>query len=129
MKNLIDACVSIEKNVELCRIPTREEVKKAIFGIKSLKSPGPDGLPALFYKHYWETVGDQVTLAVHDFFKYGKLFQEFNSTFIVLIPKKNGACNFNQFHPISLCNVVYKAISKILVDRLRPLLEKMVDSA
>ena len=51
-----------------------------------------------------------------------------NSSFIVLIPKKNGACNFNQFRPISLCDVVYKAISKILVGRLRPLLDKMLDS-
>ena len=58
LENLIDACVLVEENVELCRIPTREEVKKAIFGIKSLKSPGPDSLPALFYKHYWEIVGD-----------------------------------------------------------------------
>ncbi|XP_050259106.1 uncharacterized protein LOC126704118 [Quercus robur] len=52
LENLIEACVSAEENVELCRIPSREEVKKAIFGIKSLKSPGPDGLSALFYKHY-----------------------------------------------------------------------------
>ena len=48
LENLIDTCVSVEENVELCRIPTREEVKKAIFRIKSLKSLGPDGLPALF---------------------------------------------------------------------------------
>ena len=47
----------------------------------------------------------------------------------MLIPKKNEACNFNQFLPISLCNVVYKVISKILVGRLGPLLDKMVDSA
>ena len=68
-------------------------------------------------------------MAVQGFFRHGKLLQEFNSTFIVLIPKKNGACDFNQFHPISLCNVVYKVISKILVSRSRPLLDKMVGSA
>ena len=128
LENFIDACVSVEENVELCKIPTREEVKKAIFGIKSLKSPGPNGLPTLFYEHYWEIFGYQVTLAIQGFFRHGKLLQEFNNTFIVFIRKKNGACNFNQFRPISLCDVVYKAISKILVGRLRPLLDKMLDS-
>ena len=68
-------------------------------------------------------------MAIQGFFRHGKILQEFNNTFIVLIPKKNRACNFNQFRPISLCNVVYKAISKILVGRLRPFLDKMVDSA
>ena len=63
------------------------------------------------------------------FFRDGRLLKEFNQTFITLIPKKKGACNFNQFQPISLSNVCYKVISKIIVNRLRPLLPKMVDPA
>ena len=88
-----------------------------------------DGFPALFCKHYWETVGDQIVSATQSFSRDGRLLKEFNQTFITLIPKKKGACNFNQFQPISLCNVCYKVISKIIVNRLRPLLPKMVDPA
>ena len=36
--------------------------------MKSLKALGPDGFPALFYKHYQDTVGDQVVLATQSFF-------------------------------------------------------------
>ena len=100
-----------------------------VFGMKSLKAPDPDDFPALFYKHYWDTVGDQVAQATQNFFRNGWLLKDFNKTFISLIPKKKGACKFNHFHPIGLCNVCYKVISKIIVNRLRSLLNKMVDPA
>ena len=52
LENLIAPCISEEENRELCRIPSREEIRKVVFGMKSLKAPGPDGFLALFYKHY-----------------------------------------------------------------------------
>jgi len=97
--------------------------------MNSLKAPGLDALPGLFYKHYWDTVGEQVILAVQSFFGNGWLFKEFNKTFISLIPKVKGAHNFNQFRPISLYNVCYKNTSKIIVKRLKPLLDKMIDES
>ena len=63
LKNLIEPCVTDQENSELCKIPTREEINKVVFGMKSLKAPGPDGFPTLFYKHYWDIVGDQVVQA------------------------------------------------------------------
>ena len=44
----------------------------------------------------------------------------------MLIPKTEGPTLFSQFHPISLCNVVYKLISKVLVNRLRPFVMELV---
>ena len=92
----------------------------------ALKAPGPDGLPVLFYKVYWPTVGDTVVKAIQSFFTSGRLLKEENKTLIVLIPKTQSPTSFNHFRPISLCNVVYKTITKLLVLRLRPPLPKLV---
>jgi hypothetical protein len=100
-----------------------------VFEMHPLKAPSPDGLPGLFFRHYWPIVGEQVVATVQSFFHDGWMLKEMNHTFITLIPKVQGACNFNQFRPISLCNVYYNIISKLLVNRLRPLLTKIIDPA
>jgi hypothetical protein len=41
-----------------------------------------------------------------------------NSTFLTLIPKVNKPRLFGDFRPISLCNLSYKIISKIIANRL-----------
>ena len=63
---------------------------------------------------------------VQAFFHSGSLLKSFNHTFITLIPKKSFPDNVNQFRPTSLCNVIYKVISKILVNRLKPLMDQLV---
>jgi hypothetical protein len=67
-----------------------------------------------------------VVKVVRDFFLSGKMHKEVNNTLIVLIPEIQNPTSFNHFCPISLCNVVYKIIAKILVNRLRPLLPKLI---
>ena len=129
LDGLIEAAISEEENESICRVPSGEEIRKIVFEMHPLKAPGPDGLSGIFYRHYWSIVGNQVINAVQSFFRDGWMLREFNQAFITLIPKKQGACNFSQFKPISLCNFCYKIISKILVSRLRPLLEKLIDPA
>jgi hypothetical protein len=45
-----------------------------------------------------------------------------NSTFLTLIPKANKPISFDDFRPISLCNLCYKVISKIISNRIKPFL-------
>ena len=52
--------------------------------------------------------------------------KEVNSSLIVLIPKLSNPTFVNHYRPISLYNVVYKIISKLLVEKLRPLLDKLI---
>jgi len=49
-------------------------------------------------------------------------------TLIVLILKEEIPATFKQFHPISLYNVIYKIIIKMLVNRLRPILDDLISS-
>ena len=51
-------------NESLTREFTEAEIKQALFDIGDLKTPGPDGLPAIFYKNFWDVVGGQLTKEV-----------------------------------------------------------------
>ena len=64
--------------------------------------------------------------AVQNFFVKGTMVKELNSTLIVLIPKIQNPTSVNHYRPISLCNVVYKAITKILVNKMRPILHSII---
>jgi hypothetical protein len=123
---LISPVISTEENESLCSIPTPQEIKKVVFEMYDLKAPGPDGLPALFYKKYWDVVGADVVKAVTNFFYSGKMFQKINKSLIVLIPKVPNPSSCSHFRPINLCNVTYKIIAKLLVNKVRPLLPKLV---
>jgi gas vesicle protein len=48
-------------NEILCAEYTKEEIKDALDNIGDLKAPGPDGMPSIFYKRFWNIVGEKVT--------------------------------------------------------------------
>jgi len=50
------------------------------------------------------------------------MYEAINSTFISIIPKSKSPSSFNDFLPISLCNTLYKIISKVIANRLQPIL-------
>lgn len=51
-----------------------------------------------------------------------------NSTFLTLIPKMRRPKFMNQFCPITLCNVSYKMITKVVMNRLKPFMNDLVFS-
>jgi hypothetical protein len=127
MLDLFTPIITEEENLHLSSIPTVEEVFMVLSSLGSSKAPGPDGFIALFYKKYWSYVKDSVLSCIEIFFKNDHLLQEQNHTFISLIPKQNGGSHsINQFRHISLCNIVYKLITKILANWLKSLLPKII---
>jgi hypothetical protein len=126
LDNLISPVISDENNMLLCAIPSADEIKQTLFSLGSNKSPGPDGMSTLFYKHYWEIISQDLIEAISSFFTRGHILTEINRIFITLIPKSDKTAKVNQFRPISLCNTIYKIISKILAARLKPLLHKVI---
>ena len=63
---------------------------------------------------------------MHAFFHLGSLLKTLNHTYITLIPKVSFPDDVTHFHPIILCNVVYKVMSKILVNRLKPFMDNLI---
>ncbi|GJY94750.1 sodium/hydrogen exchanger 6 [Tanacetum coccineum] len=102
------------------------EIKGALFSIGDDKPPGPDGFNAAFFKKSWDIVGDEVTIAIRDFFSNGKLLKELNHTIISLIPKVSTPTKINDCHSISCCNVLFKCISKIIANRIKGYLGDLV---
>ena len=90
------------------------------------KAPGPNGMNALFYLKFWHIVGNKVTDAVLDFLHSGNMEPDVNYTHIVLIPKVKKPEKMADFRPISLCNVIYKIISKVLANRLKLILPQII---
>jgi len=124
--DLFQPSIFDDDNTSLCAIPTEFEIYTSLASLGRLKAPGPDGFTALFYMNYWAVIKHTVLPAVWNFFKHNQLLCEQNHTFLTLIPKMLGASNVQQFRPISLCNIIYKIISKILANRLKPLLAKFI---
>ena len=102
------------------------EVKKALKQMYPLKAPDLDSMPLLFYQHFWPTVGDVVTKTVLHFLKLGIVSPNFNDTYIFFIPKVREPKYVIEFHPISLCNVIYKLASKKLANRLKKVLPSII---
>jgi hypothetical protein len=55
--------------------------------ISDLKAPGPDGLPSVFYKNFWDVVGEKLTHEVRHMLNGGQIPERWNETTIALIPK------------------------------------------
>ncbi|KAM6554656.1 hypothetical protein CsatB_015418 [Cannabis sativa] len=125
-RHLFQERISQVDQDELIQPLSFDEIRKTLFDMNNHKAPGPDGMSVLFYKHYWEAVGDDFCEAVSDFFVNGKMHKGINATNIVLIPKVQNPKRPNHFRPISLCNVVYKVISKIVANRVKPILPSLI---
>ena len=54
------------------------------------------------------------------------VLKSFRATFLALIPKGEGADSPGKFRPISLCNVMYKITTKVIANKLKPLLPSLI---
>ena len=106
--------VTNEMNQFLRREYSDEEIKSALDSMGDLKAPGVDGMPALFYKQFWDIVGADITKEVKNLLVGGAMPEGWNDTMVVLIPKVSNPERLKDLRPISLCNVTYKIASKVL---------------
>ena len=105
---------------------TEEEISETLFSMKSNKAPGPDGFSAEFFKAAWHIVGKEVVTAIKGFFTSGLLLKGVNATILTLVPKKINPSAMGDFRPIACYNVIYKCITKIISNRMLPLMGDLV---
>lgn len=105
---------------------TLEETRKALFSMSSYKSPGPDGFHPIFFKRQWHSIGRSVFNLIAECFANPSKIRDLNQTLITLIPNCDDPSRVSQLRPIALCNVSYKIISKIIVQRLKTFLPDVI---
>lgn len=93
------------------------------------KAPGPDGFTMAFFQHCCSTVKQDVLSTIGEFQERGEFERSLNVSFIVIIPKKEGATSIGDYRPISLVGSIYKIISKVLSNRLKSVLDKTISSS
>ncbi|XP_013624393.1 PREDICTED: uncharacterized protein LOC106330483 [Brassica oleracea var. oleracea] len=103
-----------------------DEITRTLFSLPKDKCSGPDGYNVEFMRASWSIVGKDVCEPIKEFFRNGRLLKDLNCTAIVLIPKNLEASALGDYRPISCCNMVYKLISKIIANRIKPILKECI---
>ena len=73
-------------------------------------------------------MGEEVCQAVLSSLNSGFINNDLNFTYIALIPKIANPSNVSEFRPISLYNVIYKILSKVLAIRMKLILPNIISS-
>jgi hypothetical protein len=104
------------------------EVLEVVKGLNRDKAPGPDGFTLAFYQDCWEVIKTDLMGVFQDFHTHSKFVKSVNATFLALIPKKFGAMDLKDFRPIILVSGVYKIIAKVLANRLKKVVAKIISN-
>lgn len=113
--------MSIEENI------SNDELNDSIKKMSANKSPGPDGLTVEFYKKFWPQLCPILLEIYEEVFKSGILTNSMKRGVITLIYKNKGdRRNLKNWRPISLLNVDYKIIAKVLANRLKYVLQYII---
>ena len=106
-----------------------DEILEVIKGFNGDKAPGPDGFWLSFFQHCWSVHKEDLLAVFHEFHVQCSFEKSLNAMFLTLIPKKAKAIEVKDFCPISLVGSVCKIIAKVLANRLRLVLEKVVSDS
>jgi hypothetical protein len=105
-----------------------EELKEVMRSFQNDKSPGPDGWTIEFFLGFYDLLGQDILNLVEEIGITGQIPLSLNSTFIALILKKDNPDTLDNFRPISLCNCIYKIVSKIIARRVKIILSNKISS-
>lgn len=114
-------------NLELLEVPfTHAEIDNIIKALPNDKSPGPDGFNNEFMKKSWPIIKQDFYDLCAAFYENSVCLRSINSSYITLIPKVDGARTVNEFRPISLLNTSVKLVTKLLANRLQPVITSLI---
>eukprot|EP00253_Pinus_taeda_P009779 PITA_09779 len=106
-------------NDSIYQLVTEDELLKVLKAFSKDKCPGPDGWNIEFFLYFFDILKTDLLNMIEESRITGHIHPHTSSTLIALIPKKCDADTFSDFRPISLCNISFKIISKIITERIK----------
>ena len=107
---------------------TEKECLEALKDMGTEKTPGTDGLPAEFYKVFWNDISAILIRALNYAYETGQLSVTQRRGIIKLIPKKDAEPYFiKNWRPLTLLNCDYKIAAKSIANRLKPSLPDLIN--
>lgn len=104
-----------------------EEALRAVRDMNSSSAPGPDGFGPSFYRAAWSTVQPQIMEFLSAFYHGTADLERINCSYMVLLPKKQGATAVSDFRPICMQNCSVKIAAKALTSRLQKEIVTLID--
>ena len=123
---MIPTRVANEMNQRLISTFTRDEMEAVLKQMHPTKALGLDSMSTIFFQKYWDVVRNDITCMVLNVLNSNMSIADINRTKITLIPKISSPSKMSNFRPISLCNVVYKLVSKVIANRLKNILPQII---
>ena len=111
---------------DLLKEVTEEELNSVIHHFQKGKIPGLDGFTLESFLRCYELIKLDVLKVVKESQRSEKILRAMNAIFITLIPKKQKWETSEYFRQISCYNLVYKIIAKIIAQRMKLILNKVI---
>ena len=118
------------QEAESLEIPfTENEIYSALMEMNGDKALGPNGFTVVFWQSAWDCTKEEILDMFKEFHEHNSFVRNLNNIFLVLIPKKSEAGDLGDFRPISLFGGLYKLLAKVLANRLKKVISKVVSIA
>ena len=121
--------IGFEEAASLEETFSKNEIWTAISGLNSDKALGPDSFPLAFWSFSWDFVKIEVIGFFKEFHDNSRFVKNLNTTYFPLIPKKQTVEDFKDLIPISLVGGLYKILSKVLANRIKRIMDKVISKS
>ena len=105
---------------------SEEKMFEALTNLIKDKVLGSDGFTMAFWLFGWDVVKIEIMGFYREFHERRRFVKSLNATFLVLVPKKGGVEDLKDFKPISLVGSLYKLLAKVLANRIKKVMGKVI---
>ncbi|CAI5464499.1 unnamed protein product [Closterium sp. Yama58-4] len=118
--------LSQESAEAVCTAWSEEEVKAAFRSMAKDKAPGKDGLPKELFEFHWDILGKHFMKLVDNFAATATLPTSTKDAVTILLHKKGGREQLENYRPITLLSFTYKVIARVVADRMKRVLHEVI---